>query len=124
MRDQQFRVFERKVMKRIYGLIKNKYRKITYEEIDLLIKHVDVVRYIKAQRIRWIGHIVRMGKERRVKRIAEWRPNIVRRIGRPRLRWEDNVREVLGKTEAENRSKMAMDRETWKGTVEQAKTHN
>jgi hypothetical protein len=40
---------------------------------------------MKAQRIRWIGHIVRMDKERMEKRITEWRPIAVSRIGRPRL---------------------------------------
>jgi hypothetical protein len=38
----------------------------------LLIKHADIVRYIKAQRIKWIGHIVRIDKERTVKRVTEW----------------------------------------------------
>jgi len=51
----------------------------------LLMEHA--VRYMKAQRIRWVGHIVRMDKEIAVKRITEWRPAAVGRIGRPRLRW-------------------------------------
>jgi len=58
----------------------------------LLIRHADMVRYIKAQRIRWIGHIVKMIKERTVKRITERRLIAVWRIGRPRCRWEDDVR--------------------------------
>ena len=51
------------------------------EEMDLLIKHGDVVRYIKAQRISWIGHIVRMDKGRIVKRIIGWGLNAVRCVG-------------------------------------------
>jgi len=51
---------------------------------------------VKAQRKRWIGHIVRMDKERAVKRTMEWRPTAVRRIGRLRLRWEGDVGEGLG----------------------------
>jgi hypothetical protein len=43
----------------------------TKKEKELLIKHADVFRYIRAQRIRWIGHNVRMDKERTVKRITE-----------------------------------------------------
>jgi hypothetical protein len=39
----------------------------------LLIKHADIVRYIKTKRIRWVGHIVRMDKERTLKRVTEWR---------------------------------------------------
>jgi hypothetical protein len=58
-----------------------------------------------------------------VKRTAGWRPISLRRIGRPRLRWEGDVRKFLGKMETQNWNKMAMDREVWKRTVEQAKIH-
>jgi len=74
-------------MRKIHGPIKNQdvsWRIGTNEEIDLLIKHTVI--YIKAQRIRWVGHI-RMDKEITVKRIIEWRPTAFGNIGRPRLRW-------------------------------------
>jgi hypothetical protein len=58
-------------------------RKRYKEERDLLIKHADIVRYIKGQRIRCIGHIVRMDKERTLKIITKWRPIAARRMGRP-----------------------------------------
>ena len=87
----------------------------------MLIKHT--VRYIKAQRKRWVGHIVRMDKERTVKRVTEWRTVAVRKAGTLRLRWEDNVRGHLGKMKIQNWTKMAMDRSAWKKIVEQAKTH-
>jgi hypothetical protein len=60
-------VSERKVTRKIYGPIKNQdgsWRTSTTEEIDLLIKHADIVRYIKTKRIRQIGHIVRKDKQR------------------------------------------------------------
>jgi hypothetical protein len=57
-----------------------------------------------------------------VKRITEWRAFAVRRIVRPRVRWEGDVREDLGKMEIQNWSKMAVDRERWRRIVEQAKT--
>jgi hypothetical protein len=82
------------------------------------------LRYITAQRIRWIGHIVRMDEERSVIRITEWRPTAVGRIGRPRLRWEKGVREDLGKIKIQNWSKMVMDREAWKRIVKQVRAHN
>jgi hypothetical protein len=50
------------------------------EEIDLLTKRGDIVRYIKSQRISWVENIVRMDKGRAVKRIRGWKPNAVRRI--------------------------------------------
>jgi hypothetical protein len=58
-----------------------------------------------------------------VKRRGEWRPIAVRRIGRRRLRWEDCVREDLGKIKIQYWTKMAMIREEWNRIVEQAKTH-
>jgi hypothetical protein len=61
-------------MRKMCGPIKNQdgsWRITANEEIELLIKHADTGRYIKAQRIRWIGHIVRMDTEKMVKRIAE-----------------------------------------------------
>jgi len=64
-----------------------------------------------------------MGKERTVRRITEWRPLAVRRIGRQRLRWEGDVIEDLGRKKFRNWSKMAMDREEWKRIVRQAKTN-
>jgi hypothetical protein len=68
----------------------------------LLIRHADIVRYIKAQRISWIGHIVKMCKERTVKRITERRLIAIRRIGRPRYRWEDDVRANVEKMKIQN----------------------
>jgi hypothetical protein len=67
--EEQLSVFARKVMRKILSPIKNPYgswRISTNEEIDLLIKLADTVGCIKAQRIRWIGHIARMDKERTV----------------------------------------------------------
>jgi hypothetical protein len=49
--------------------------------MGLLIKHGDIVRSIKAQRINWVEHIVRMGKGRTVKRITVWRSIAGRRTG-------------------------------------------
>jgi len=74
------RVFERGIKSQDVS-----WRIRTNEEIDLLIKHT--LRYIKAQRIRWVGHIIRTDKEITVKRITEWRPTAFGSIGRPRLRW-------------------------------------
>ena len=78
-------------MGKIYGLVTNQdgsWRLKTNEETDLPVKHADMVRFITAQRIRWIRHIVRIDKERTVKRRTEWRLITVRRIGRLRLRWD------------------------------------
>ena len=73
-KKKKLRVFERKVKRKINGPIEirdESWRIRTKAEKDLLIKHADVFRYITAQRIRWMGHIVRMDKERTVQRITE-----------------------------------------------------
>jgi hypothetical protein len=88
----------------------------------LLIKHADIVRCIKAKRIRWIEHIIYMAKESMVERITEWRPIAVRRIGRPRLKWQDDIAH-MGKMKIQNCSKISMDREVRKKTAEEANTH-
>jgi hypothetical protein len=67
------------VIRKMYGRVKNQdgsWRVRTCKEINLLIRLVD----IEAQRINFIGHIVRMGKERMGRRITEWTPVAVRRI--------------------------------------------
>jgi hypothetical protein len=70
----------------IYSPQKNRDERwrIRTDKIDLLLKHADIVRYIQALRIRWIGHSGRLDKERTVKRITGWIPITVM-TGRPRL---------------------------------------
>jgi pyridoxal biosynthesis lyase PdxS len=77
----------------------------------------------KGHRIRWTGHVVRMDKEKTVKRTTEWSTIPVRRFGRQGSRWEDDIIADLGKMKVQNWSKMAIDRETRKIIGQQAKTH-
>ena len=67
-------------------------------------------------------HIVRMDKERTVKRIREWRTTAAGKIGRPRLRWQEEFREDLGKIKIQNWTKTAMGRE-WMRIVKQVRAH-
>ena len=57
-----------------------------------LINHENIVRHIKSRRLRWVGHVERMPDERVVKSIYKWKPHATRPKGRPRLRWDDNMR--------------------------------
>ena len=72
----------------------------------MLIKYTYIFRYIKVQRVRLIGHIVRMYEERTVERITDWRQIAVRRIGGQRLRRKGDVREEMGKTKIQDWSRM------------------
>ena len=51
-----------------------------------------IVRVIKSRRIRWAGHVARMEKSRSALKILTGKPTGKRPLGRPRLRWEDNIR--------------------------------
>jgi hypothetical protein len=59
------------------------------------MKQEDIVKCIKLQRLRWAGHVMRMEKTRTTRKITEWTPYKTRPVGRPRLRWMDQVREIL-----------------------------
>jgi len=78
-------------------------------EIDKLIEGADIVRAIKAQRIKWLGHIQRMDQ--------------ARPVGRPRQRWKEDVKEDLKKLRIRNWKETAKDRRTWRDFAEKVKTH-
>jgi hypothetical protein len=60
-------VFERKILRRIFGPTKENqiWRVKTNEELDKLIKHKNIINYIKAQRLSWFGHVQRMPEQLR-----------------------------------------------------------
>ena len=67
----------------------------TNEELDELIQRKNIIRFIKSQRLKWLGHIERNQKEREVTKIYKWKPFASRPIVRPKNRWEDDVRKDL-----------------------------
>jgi len=66
-------------------------------EIDKLTEGADIVRFIKAQRIKWLGHIQRTDQARPTRKLLDWRPRGTRQVGRPRQRWQEDVMEDLKK---------------------------
>jgi hypothetical protein len=52
----------------------------------------NIVRVVKSRRMRWVGHVARMGEERGVHRVLVGKPERKRPLGRPRRRWEDNIK--------------------------------
>jgi len=69
-------------------------------EIDNLIEDADIVRFIKAQRIKWLRHIQRMDQARPTGQLLDWKPMGTRPTGRPRQRWQEDVMEDLKKAES------------------------
>jgi hypothetical protein len=72
------------------------WRKLHNEELHGLYSSPSIVRVIKTRRMRCAGHVVRMGKMRGAYNILVGRPEGRRPLGRPRLRWEDNIKMDLG----------------------------
>jgi hypothetical protein len=56
----------------------------------------DIIRQVKSKRIRWAGHVARMGEERKVYRVLMGKPEGKRPLGSPRRRLEDGIRMDLG----------------------------
>ena len=52
----------------------------------------NIVRVVKSRRMRWAGHVERMGEDRGVHRVLVGKPEGRRPLGRPRRRWEDNIK--------------------------------
>ena len=91
-------------------------------EIDNLIG-ADIVRFIKAQRIKWLGHIQRMDQARPTRNLLDWKPMGTRAVGKPRQRWQEDVMEDLKKLKVKNWKEAAKDRRTWRDLAEKAKAH-
>jgi hypothetical protein len=97
---ERLSVFERKILRKIYGPNKEgngNWRIKTNIELDELIKQRNTINYVKAQRFSWFGHINRMPETDTVKKIHKWKPFTGRPVGRPKSRWEDDVRNDLKK---------------------------
>jgi hypothetical protein len=92
-------------------------------ELKGLIEGADIVRFMKAQRIKWLGHRQRMDQARPTRKVLGWRPMGTRPVGRPRQRWQDDVLEDPKKLKVKNWKETAKDRRTWRDLVEKTKTH-
>jgi len=77
------------------------------------------VRVIKSRIMRWAGHVARMGERRGVCRVLVGKPEGRRPLGRPRCRWEDNIRMDLGEVGCGcvDWMELAQDRDRWRALV-------
>ena len=113
-------MFERKILRKIFGPTKeaNGIWKIkTNKEVDELIKHRNIINYVKFLRLSWFGHINRMHENSIAKRIYTGRP-----ARKPKNRWEDDVRNDVKKMKLVKWAEQVQDRSKWKDIVEKAKT--
>jgi hypothetical protein len=94
--ERRLRVFENRVLRRIFGPKRDKvtgeWRKLHNEKLHDLYPSPNILRVIKSRRMRWARHVARMLEERDVYRVLVRKPEGKRQLGRPRHRWEDNIR--------------------------------
>jgi hypothetical protein len=85
------------------------------DELHDLYSSPNIVRVIKSRRMRWAGHVARMGEGRGAYRVLVGRPEGKRPLGRPRCRWEDNIKMDLGEIgiDGANLIRLAQDRVQW-----------
>jgi hypothetical protein len=93
-------VFENRVLRRIYfrkrDEVAEEWRKLHNEELCDLYSSPSIIRIIKPRRMRWVGHVTRMGEKRNGYRLLVGKPEGKRSLGRPRCRWVDNIRMDVG----------------------------
>jgi len=94
--EGRLRVFENRVLRRIFGPkrdeVTGEWRKLHNEELNDLSTSPNFVRMIISRRMRWAGHVARIGEGRGVYRVLVGKPEGRRPLGKPRRRWEDNIK--------------------------------
>src|SRR3978361_1936150 len=103
--EEDLRIAERKIMRAILGPIKtgdNEYRSRMNHELLQEMGGVDIVKKIKEQRVKWLGHIWRVGESATTYSMTEWDPGGRKRRGRPRSRWMQEVTNDPSRVEVDN----------------------
>ena len=121
--ERKLRVFENMVLRRIFGPrwdeVTGEWRRLHNEELNDLYASPNIVRVIKSRRMRWAGHVARMGEERGAYTVLVGKPEGRRPLGRPRRRWEDNIRMDLQEVGCGHVDwiGLAQDRDGWRKLV-------
>jgi hypothetical protein len=96
-------VFENRVQRRIFGPkrdeVAGERRKLHNKELHDLYSSPSIMRIIKSRRMRWKGHVARLGENRNAYRLLVGKPEGKGPLGRPRRRWVGNIRMDLGEVE-------------------------
>jgi len=121
--ERKLRVFENMVLRRIFGFrrdeLTGEWRRLHNEKLNALYPSPNIVRVIKSRRMRWAGHVARMGEENGAYRVLVGKPEGRRPLGRPRCRWVDSTRMNLQEVECSYMDwiGLAQDRERWRTLV-------
>jgi hypothetical protein len=93
--EHRLRVFEKGGLRRICGPEREEdgsWRKLYNAELRILYSSSNIFMVIKSRKMRWAGHVARMGQGRGVYSVLVGRPEGKRPLGRPRIRWEYNIK--------------------------------
>jgi hypothetical protein len=94
--EHKLRMFKNRVLRRIFGPkrdgVMGGWRKLCNEELHNLYSSPSIIRIIKSRKMRWAGHVARMGEKRNMYRLLVGKPKGKRPPGRSRCRWIDNIK--------------------------------
>jgi hypothetical protein len=116
-------VCENRVLKRIFvpkrDEVTGEWRKLHNEELNDPYRSPNIVRVIKSRRMRWARHVARMGESRGVYRVLVRKPERKRPFGRPRRRWDDNIKMDVEEMECGGMDwiLLAQDRDRWRALL-------
>jgi hypothetical protein len=121
--EQRLRVFENRVLRRIFGRKRDEatgeWTRLHNEELNDVYSSPNIIRVIKSKRMRSAGHVARMGEKRGAYRILVGRPEGRRPLGRPRRRWDDNIKIDLQEVGwwGMDWIELTQDRDRWRAVV-------
>jgi hypothetical protein len=124
--EQAVLIFERKIFRRIFGpkYENGEWKSRTNRELKEMNGGENIVKWIKGQRIRWLGHLERMEENRMPKKIFTQELEGTRRRGRPRKRWKEEVERDLHVLGVRGWREFVTDKRKWRDIVRQAKAHS
>ena len=121
--EHRLRLFENRVLRRIFGRkrdeVTGEWRKLHNEELNDLYSSPSIVRVMQSRRMRWVRHVARMVARRGAYRVLAWKPEGKRLLGRPRRRWNDDIKIDLQEVGFEGMDciDVAQNRDSWRALV-------
>jgi len=123
--ERRLRVFENRALRRIFVpkryAVTREWRKLHIEELNDLYSSPNFFFFyvIKSRRMRWAGHVTRVGERRGVYRVLVTKPEGKRPLGRPMWKWEDNINVDLQEVGCGGMAwfELAQDRDRWRALV-------
>ena len=99
--------------------VTGEWRKLRNEELNDSYSSPNIFPVINSRRMRWAGHVARMGKRRGLYRVLVGKPGRKRQLGRPSCRWEDNIKMYLQEVRCGGMGwiKLTEDRDRWRALV-------